>query len=176
VSLPALPYSMDPGRGTSDMRFVFDGDQLSGKWVVRSANVTWNLDSSRARKLNRLESLVARVLTGVKQLDMTADISGTLKAPRLAVKSNLDRQIADRLKAVAGEQIAAAQAKVRAQVDKLVEEKSAPVKARIAELQAESERRVADARTKLDEEKRKLDERIKALSGGLLGLPKLPGN
>ncbi|HEY8174359.1 MAG TPA: TIGR03545 family protein [Gemmatimonadaceae bacterium] len=176
VSLPALPYSMDPGRGTSEMRFVFDGDQLSGKWVVRSANVTWKQDSSRVRKLNALESLVARVLTGVNQLDMTADISGTLKAPRLAVKSNLDRQIADRLKAVAGEQIAAAQAKVRAQVDKLVDEKSAPVKARIGELRADSERRVADARTKLEAEKRKLDERIKALSGGLVGLPRLPGD
>ena len=60
-------------------------------------------------------------------------------------------------------------------MDKLVEEKSAPVKARIAELRTDSEQRVADARTKLDEQKRKLDERIKALSGGLIGLPKLPG-
>lgn len=176
VSLPALPYSMDPGRGTSEMRFVFDGEQLSGKWVVHSANVTWKQDSSRARTLNTLESLVARVLTGVKQLDMTADISGTLKAPRLAVKSNLDRQIANRLKAVAGEQIAAVQTKVRAQVDKLVELKTAPIKARIGELRAENEQRVADARTKLDNEKRKLDERIKSLSGGLVGLPKLPGD
>ena len=175
VALPALPYRMDPGRGTSEMRFVFDGEQLSGRWVVRSTNLTWNQDASRLRKLNTLETLIAHVLTGVNQLDMTADISGTLKAPRLAVKSNLDRQIADRLKAVAGEQIAAAQAKVRAQVDKLVEEKSAPVKARIAELRTDSEQRVADARTKLDEQKRKLDERIKALSGGLIGLPKLPG-
>jgi uncharacterized protein (TIGR03545 family) len=175
VALPALPYSMDPGRGTSEMRFVFDGEQLSGRWVVRSTNLTWKQDSSRARKLNTLETLVARVLTGVHQLDMTADISGTLKTPHLAVKSNLDRQIADRLRAVAGEQIAVAQAKVRAQVDKVVEEKSAPVKARIAELRTESERRVADARTRLDEEKRKLDERLKALSGGIIGLPKLPG-
>jgi uncharacterized protein (TIGR03545 family) len=175
VAVPALPYSMDPGRGTSDMHFVFDGEQLSGRWVVRSTNLTWKPEAARARKLNTLETLIARVLTGVNQLDMTADVSGTLKAPRLAVKSNLDRQIADRIKAVAGEQIAAAQAKVRAQVDKLVEEKSAPVKARIAELRSESERRVADARTKLDAEKRKLDERIKALSGGLIGLPKLPG-
>jgi hypothetical protein len=157
------------------MHFVFDGEQLSGRWVVRSTNLTWKPEASRTRKLNTLETLIARVLTGVNQLDMTADISGTLKAPRLAVKSNLDRQIADRIKAVAGEQIAAAQGKVRAQVDKLVEEKSAPVKARIAELRSESERRVADARTKLDAEKHKLDERIKALSGGLIGLPKLPG-
>jgi ElaB/YqjD/DUF883 family membrane-anchored ribosome-binding protein len=91
------------------------------------------------------------------------------------VKSNLDRQVAERLKAVAGEENASAQTKVRAQVDKLIDEKSGPVKARVAELRADSERRIAEARTRLDEEKRKLDERLKALSGGILGLPKLPG-
>ena len=99
-----------------------------------------------------------------------------LKAPRMAVRSNLDRQVADRLRAVAGEEISAAQRKVRAQVDKLVEEKTAPVKAKIEELRIESERRVADARARLDAEKRKLEERLKSLGGALVGLPRLPGS
>jgi uncharacterized protein (TIGR03545 family) len=175
VAIPSLPYTMDPGRGTSEMRFQLDQGQLSGRWVVRSAHLAWQMDSSRTRRLNTLESLVARVLTGITQLDLTADVSGTLEAPRLLIKSNLDRQVADRLRAVAGEEIAAALAKVRAQVDRLVEEKSAPVKARIAEIRAEGDRRVAEARQRLDEEKRKLDDRLKALGGGIVGIPKLPG-
>jgi uncharacterized protein (TIGR03545 family) len=175
LAVPALPYVMDPGRGTSELRFVLDGEQLSGRWSVRSSNLTWNADSSRARRLNTIEGLVARVLTGVHELELSADISGTLKAPRMAVRSNLDRQVADRLRAVAGEEIAAARTKVRAQVDRLVDEKSAPVKAKINEVRTESERRVVDARARLDEEKRKLDDRLKALSSGLIGLPRLPG-
>jgi uncharacterized protein (TIGR03545 family) len=175
IALPALPYSMDPGRGSSELRFMLDGERLSGKWVVRSTNLSWKSDASRAKRLNAMEALVVRVLTGVKQLDLVADISGTMREPKLVVRSNLDRQIADRLRAVAGEEISAAEAKVRAQVDRLVEEKSAPVKARIAEVRDETERRVADARTKLDAEKRKLEERLKALSGGLLSVPRLPG-
>jgi uncharacterized protein (TIGR03545 family) len=175
VTIPSLPYTMDPGRGASELRFVLDGEQISGRWAVRSSNLSWQQDATRARRLNTLESLVARVLTGVNQLELTADVSGTLKAPRLAVKSNLDRQVADRLRAVAGEEIAKAQAKVRAQVDRIVEEKSAPVKAKIGELRAESERRIADARTRLDEEKRKLEERLKSLGGGVIGIPRLPG-
>jgi hypothetical protein len=166
---------MDPGRGATELRFTLDGDQLSGKWVVHSTNLTWKADSARARKLNTIEMLVSRVLTGVHQLDLTADIGGTIKAPRMAVRSNLDRQVAERLRAVAGEEIAAAQGKARAQVDRIVEEKTAPVKARIGELRAESERRVADARTKLDEQKRKLEERLKALTAGLVGFPHLSG-
>jgi uncharacterized protein (TIGR03545 family) len=174
LPIPSLPYTMDPGRGSSEFRFVLDGEKLSGRWAVRSSNLTWVRDSSRARPLNKVEELVVRVLTGIPSLELTADVSGTLAAPRLAVKSNLDRQVGDRLRAVVGEEVAAAQAKVRAQVDRIVEEKSAPVKARINEVRAEGEQRVADARAKLDEEKRKLEERVKSLSGGL-NLPRLPG-
>jgi uncharacterized protein (TIGR03545 family) len=175
LSVPSLPYSMDPGRGTTEMRFVLDGDRVSGRWLVRSKNLSWTPDSARARRMNTVEALVARVLTGIPELELTADIGGTLKEPTLSVRSNLDRQVADRLRAVVGEEVRAAQAKVRAQVDRLVDEKSAPVKARVAEIRTEGERRITEARGKLDDEKRKLEERLKALSAGALNLPRLPG-
>jgi uncharacterized protein (TIGR03545 family) len=173
-SIPTLPFNLDAGRGASEMRFVLDGERIAGRWTIRSNALTWHRDSARARPLNTIESLVARVLTGINQLDLVADIGGTMKAPTLAVRSNLDRQVADRLKAVAGEEVAAAERKVRAKVDEFVEEKSGPVKQRIAELRTEGERRVSEARAKLDEEKRKLEERLKGLTGGLLNVPRLP--
>jgi uncharacterized protein (TIGR03545 family) len=163
-SVPSLPLALDPGRGASELRFVVDGNRLTGRWSVRSANVSWLRDSTSRRALNTIESLVTRVLTGIDDLEMVAEISGTLDAPRLAVRSNLDRQIADRLRAVAGEEIAAAQQKVRAQVDRIVDERSAPVKARIDELRDEGQRRLTEGKAKLDEEKRKLEERIKAFA------------
>lgn len=175
MSLPVLPFRMDPGRGSSEMRFVLDGENLSGRWSLRSTNLSWVPDSSRARQLNTIESLVARALTGIRELQLDAEVGGTLQAPTLRVRSNLDRQVADRVKAVMGEEVAAAQAKVRAHVDRLVEDKAAPVRAKIAEVRSDSEQRLADARARLDEEKRRLDERLKALSGGLVGLPRLPG-
>ena len=174
LPIPQLPYTMDPGRGSSELRFALEGDKLTGRWAVRSTNLSWTVDSSRARKLNSVEDLVARVLTGIPSLELTADITGTLAAPRLAVKSNLDRQVADRMRAVVGQEVAAAEAKIRAQVNRLVDEKTAPVKAKINEVRSEGEQRVADARAKLDEEKRKLEERVRSLSGGI-GLPRLPG-
>lgn len=174
LPIPQLPYTMDPGRGSSELRFVLAGDKVSGRWAVRSNNLTWVADSARARQLNKVEDLVARVLTGIPSLELTADISGTLTAPRLAVRSNLDRQVADRMRAVVGQEVAAAEAKIRAQVNRLVDEKTAPVKAKIEEVRAQGEQRVADARARLDEEKRKLEERAKALSGNI-GLPRLPG-
>lgn len=163
LAVPSLPLAMDPGRGSSELRFVLEGNQVTGRWSVRSSNLRWVSDSARARRQNTIEALVSRVLTGIDALELTAEISGTLEAPRLAVRSNLDRQVADRLRAIAGEEIAAAQAKVRAQLDRIVDEKTAPVKARIADLRSEGERRLTEGKAKLDEEKRKLEERIKAL-------------
>jgi uncharacterized protein (TIGR03545 family) len=172
--LPMLPFLLDPGRGVAEMRLRLDGDRLSGLWSVQSSAVTWRPDSARARTLNSMESLVARALTGIKDLELTTEIGGTLQAPTLSVRSNVDRVVAERMRAVAGEEIAAAQARLRAQVDKLVDEKSAPVKAKITALRAESDKKLAEARARLDEEKKKLEERLKALTAGV-NLPRLPG-
>jgi uncharacterized protein (TIGR03545 family) len=162
--VPSLPLALDPGRGTSELRFVVEESRVTGRWSVRSPTITWQRDSTVGRPLNSIESLVTRVLTGIDDLEMVAEISGTLDAPRLAVRSNFDRRVADRLRAVVGEEIESAQQKIRAQVDRLVEEKSAPVKARIAELRDEGERRLTEGKAKLDEEKRKLEERIRAFA------------
>lgn len=171
LPIPGLPYRADPGRGTSSLRLTIDGDQLDARWGLSSGKLAWIADTTGARRLNTIESLVARVLTGVPTLTMQAQITGPLQTPRLAVSSNLDRVVGDQLRNLVGTQVAAAEAKLRARVDSLVEEKSAPVKAKVAELRAEADKRVADARAKLDAEKQKLDAQVKALSGGLVGLP-----
>lgn len=173
MAMPMLPYTLDPGTGVAETRFVLDGDRLSGSWSVRSSSVTWRPDSARKKPLNTMETLVARALTGIKDLELTTQISGTLTAPSLSVRSNLDRVIAERLRAVAGEQIAAAQAKIKADVDRMVDAKLEPVKAKVASVRADTEKKLGEARTRLDEEKKKLEERLKALSGGLT-VPRIP--
>jgi F0F1-type ATP synthase membrane subunit b/b' len=102
---------------------------------------------------------------------MNAQVKGTVRAPTLAINSNLDRVVSDQLRNVVGAQVAAAEAKVRAHVDSLVDEKAAPVRARIASLQVEADKRIADARTHLDAEKQKLEAQLKTLGGGLVKLP-----
>ena len=174
IPLPALPLRAAPGRGTSELRLVLDGDHVSARWTLRSAELAWLPDSARARTLTALESLIARVITGVPSFDLTAELSGPLRAPSLAVHSNLDRVVAARLRAVAGEEVDRAMAKARAHVDKIVEQKAAPIKARVAELRLDAERRAGEARTQLDEQKHQLDVQLKALTRGTVGLPKLP--
>ena len=171
--LPMLPLRADAGRGTSELRVVLDGDQISARWAVRSSDVSWAVDSARARSLNTLETLVSRVITGLNDLEVTAELTGAVRAPTLTVRSNLDREIAARIRTVAGEEVARAEQRVRAEVDRIVEEKTAPVRARIAEMRTEGETRVAEARARLDAERAKLDEQVRTITGGLVTLPRV---
>jgi uncharacterized protein (TIGR03545 family) len=168
-SLPVLPLRLEPGKGTSRLDFVRSGDRVAARWTLRSSDVRWVADSLRARNLNVLEQLVTRVIAGVNDLDVTANLTGDIHAPAIAISSNLDRVVAARIREVAGEEIARAELRARAAVDRIVEERTAPVRARVMELRTESERRLADARTRLAEERQRLEMRLDSLTGGLTG-------
>lgn len=159
--IPVLPLRAEPGEGASSLAFALDGDHLSARWTVRSDNVAWPGDSARARSLNQVESLVARVIGGIRTLDLTAEMDGPIRAPGLAVRSNIDRVISARLREVAGEELQRAVAKVRASVDRIVDEKTAPLRAGVDSLRGDVERRMAEARAKLDGERKKLEELAK---------------
>ena len=96
LDIPGLPFRVKTGRGAARLDFALRNDQLSGRWSLSSNQVAWALDSA-GRKLNTLEGLVWRVVSGLKDLSVDARVSGGLRAPKLAVSSNLDRAIAQRL-------------------------------------------------------------------------------
>ena len=168
-AVPAVPLRLDLGKGLTGLRLNVVGDAVSGRWTISAPHPAWRPDSARRRPMNTLEGLVSRVLTGIPNVDVSADISGTVKAPKLSVRSNLDRAVADNIKRVAGEEIAKAETKVRAQVDAFVEKETAPVKAKIAETRAEIDQRIAEGQARIDKAKAELTGRLKELSGGLIG-------
>ena len=173
--LPGLPMRATLGEGTSRIDLLRVGDRVAARWTIHAPGVTWRRTDSIATGgvKNTMQSLALRVIEGVNDLEIVADLTGEIAKPSLAVRSNLDRLLAERMRAVAGEEIAKAEAKARAQVDRIVEEKPAPLRAKADSLRAQGEQLVADARARLDEEKKKLVERLKALlpTGGLIKLP-----
>jgi hypothetical protein len=173
-ALPGLPLRVEPGKGTSRLDFVRNGNRVAARWAIRSSDVQWLPDSARARAMNPLEQLVGRVVSGLRDLEVTANLTGDIHAPAISISSNLDRAVATRVREVAGEEIARAEARVRAAVDSIVEERVAPVRARVTELRAESERRVDEARARLAEERQRLQAQLDALTGGLGGVIPLP--
>ena len=165
-NLPGLPVRLDPGHGRSGLTFVLRGDELRGRWSIASSNVRWTVDTS-GRRLNELERLVWRVIAGLNDLRVTAELSGTVKAPRLAVSSNLDQAVSARLQAVVGEELARAEQRVRGEVDRLVGAQVDAVRKQVAAVDTEGRQRVEAERKRLDAVEQELRAELKRLAGGI---------
>ena len=169
-SLPGLPFRLDPGAGTSNLFFSMRGQQVSASWSLRTSNARWATDSVNASGLGTLEGLIWRVLSGLTQLEVTAELTGTLKAPRFTVHSNIDEAIADRVRGILGEELRSAETRVRAQVDTLVNGEIAKARSLAEAATTEVRSRVATVKRELESVKAQLETRLKTLSGGLGGV------
>jgi uncharacterized protein (TIGR03545 family) len=173
--IPGVPFRVDPGLGSSSLDFSMraGGAQLRGRWAISSQRVNWSADTA-GRSLNDIERLVWRVVSGLPDLELVAELSGSVGSPKLSVSSNLDKSIAQRLQAVMGEEVAKAERMVRAKVDSLVSDKVEPVKRQIAAVQAEANQRVQGERKRLDQVEQQLQVELKRLTGGLVPGIELP--
>jgi uncharacterized protein (TIGR03545 family) len=173
--IPGIPFRVEPGKGSSSLDFSMKGSgaQLLGRWAISSPRVNWAVDSTE-RSMNDIERLVWRVVSGLSDLEIVAELSGSVRSPKLSVSSNLDKAIAQRLQAVMGEEVAKAERLVRAKVDSLVADKVEPVKRQIAAVQAEANQRVQTERQRLDQVEQQLQAELKRLTGGLVPGVELP--
>ena len=159
MQLPSLPMSLDPGQGTTQLGFTLKGDTIHARWGIRSTHVQWARDS--AAPSSPVTDLLWRTLSGISDLQVDAGVTGTLSAPRLVVRSNLDEAIAGRLRTMMGEEVAAAERRLRAEVDRQVDPAIAPVRARVTALQTEITARLAQERARLDKAQKDLEARLR---------------
>jgi uncharacterized protein (TIGR03545 family) len=175
--LPGLPLQVDPGTGSSSLTFSMRnaGAQLRGRWAVGSRNVSW-LPDTTGRQLNEIERLVVRVVSGLNDLQVIAELGGSMAAPKFSVSSNLDQAIARQLKAVVGEEVARAEKMVRAKVDSIVADKVEPVKRQVSAVQSEATQRIRAEKQRLDGVEKQLNVELQRLTRGLapgIELPKI---
>ncbi len=164
IQLPSLPVRLAPGQGTVRLGFALRGDTIDARWGIHAAGVRWARDSGAAGGGSPAGDLVWRAISEIAELDVAAGVSGTLAHPRLSVRSNLDEAIAARLRAVVGAEVAAAERKLRAEVDRQVDAKVAPVRAQVTALQTEIAGRVAEQRGRLDQAQKDLEARLRELT------------
>ena len=164
LALPSLPIRLDPGVGTVALSFSVQGDQVRARWTVQSDRVRWTRDSGGAASPSPIGDLVWRAVSGIAALEVSASLVGSLAHPQLAVSSNLDRALAERLRAVAGAELAAAERRMRAQVDSLVDGQVAPVLAQVKALGGDVTGRLGGQRAQLDDARKGLEQRLRELT------------
>jgi len=163
-TLPGVPLRLDPGAATTELGFNLNGDTIHARFAVHSTNVRWDRDSGFAD--NQIGDLIWRAVSGISTLELEARVSGELHHPQLAVRSNLDQAIASRLRAVLGEQVAAAERQMRARVDASINGKVGPVRARVTDVESQAQSQVSQQRTRVDELQRALEQRLRDMLGG----------
>jgi uncharacterized protein (TIGR03545 family) len=163
--LPGIPLRLDLNRGDSQLRFEMRGEGIGARLLLRADAPRWLIDSTRVQRLNEIEALVVRVLERVRSLEVEAELSGTLTAPRLSVSSSIDREVATAVRSVLGEAVQEAETRVRAQVDSIAEEKLAPVRARAQALRSEAEARVNEVSARVEAVRERLLAQLRALGG-----------
>jgi len=161
--LPGVPLRLDPGAVTTQLGFALNGDTIHARFGIRSTNVRWARDSGFTN--STIGDLIWRTVSGISNLDVEARLSGALHHPDLAVRSNLDQAIASRLRAVLGEQVAAAEKQMRDRVDSLINDKVGPVRARVNEVQSQAQAQVAQQQARLDALQKQLEQRLRELTG-----------
>ena len=161
--LPGVPLTLVAGGAESRLRFELHGDSIAALWSIRAGAPQWLRDSARTRPLNALESIVVNVLERIRVLDVEAELNGTLRSPRLAVRSTIDREVASAIQSAMGEKVREAEQLVRARVDSLAEAALAPVRAHVIDLRSEATTRVAAVSARLQALREQLLAQLRAL-------------
>ncbi len=172
-AIPKLPVRVEPGQGSTALVARVQGNAIAARWTLRSSAVAWHTDTA-AGALDRAQQIIVRVLSGIRELQVTAQLSGTLQHPSFSVSSNVDQALAASLRAAAGEEFARAEARARAAVDSIVDARVTPLRARVQSAQAEAVSRVTEAQQQVEAQRQALEERLRSLTGGLGGL-RIPG-
>jgi uncharacterized protein (TIGR03545 family) len=174
IRLPGLPFMVNPGKSTVGFAFSLAGDRLAGAWEISADQTAWSTDSAGMTRASLIENTVWRVVSGLSQLRVRAELGGTVDSPTLKVTSNLDDAIAARLRGLVGEELAKAEAKARAAVDAIVDQQITALSARVNGLQSDVMERLPLERGQLDGVQKQLETQLKRLAGGAVGGIKLP--
>jgi len=167
LDLPSLPLHLAPGQGAVTLSFALVGDSVRGRWSVHTDAARWLRDNG-APTGSAAQVLVERVITGVRTLDISARLSGTLDRPSLSVSSNLDRAVGDQLRGVLADEIEAANEQIRARVDSLFATPVELANSRITMLGGDVYTRVGAQRMRLADAQQQLEQRLRQLTGGIL--------
>lgn len=164
LSLPVGGIRVVPGTGSMVFQFALEGENLRAGWRVKSSHVSWARDSAAAAGAG---GLVWQVVSGISTLDLSAQLSGTPDHPALSIRSNLDQAISDRIKGLMGDQVKAAEQKLRAEVNAYADPLIAPVKARVASVTGDAQQRLGASQSRIADAQKELQQRLRALTGGL---------
>lgn len=173
IDLPEFPLGGLGGAvvlGTGDSQLALErvDGELRGRWLWRAPNVTWRRDSTRARPADaraaQVEDVLWRAMARIDSVEIDAEIRGTMRAPRLAVRTNIAEAVSAALKAQLADEVRRAEQQVRARVDELVDRQVAEARAKADAAREQVMERINAERARLETQKAALEARLRELT------------
>jgi uncharacterized protein (TIGR03545 family) len=176
VALPALGARLGLGEVGMQLSLARTGDSLAARMVWRTDNAEWTREGGAAvpgagapapGSRAWAEGLLWRTVSALRSVEIEAGLTGRLTSPSLAIRSNVGREVAAALRRELGAEVARAEQRVRAEVDRLVEprvnearRRAEAFQTRARETLAAQQKEVDDVRAALEAEVRRLATRV----------------
>lgn len=172
VTLSAAAARLHLGNGATTISLVRTGDSVQGRIFWRSSDVRWErlggqvaeAAASRVGSRAWAEDLMWRAVSRLNTVEIETRLAGALSGPRLGVSSNVGREVAAALRREVGAEIARAEQRVRAEVDRLVGEQVETARGRMSAVQSQVEGEIARRRADLERVKQELETEIRNLT------------
>jgi uncharacterized protein (TIGR03545 family) len=180
LDLPPLGARLRPGAGTMHLSLERVGSSVAGRWVWRSAGVTWERlgtgnqePGTGAPQLGTrawAEDFLWRTVNAIQDVEVVVELSGAVEGPALAVRSNVGEAVSRGLRRELGREIERAQQEVRARVDALVHDGVTRAQAAVRGLEATLAREIGVPLGAIESVREELEReaaRLGRLPGGI---------
>lgn len=173
VALPAVGARLGLEDVGMQLALARMGENVSARILWRTNRATWTREGAEPDPTVAIgsrawaEAILWRTVSGLRSVEIEARMSGSIRAPGLAIRSNVGQAVAQSLRRELGAQVARAEQRVRAEVDRLVEGQVEDARRRADDLQARigdalggKRQEVAQVRSALEAEVRGLTRRL----------------
>ncbi|MCH7892416.1 MAG: hypothetical protein IH921_13020, partial [Gemmatimonadetes bacterium] len=172
LQIAAIGARLDLGDGNMRVDLSRSGDSILGAVTWSAIGATWHrIGSDATGAAGYLWDTVSR-LTSV---EITLGLDGPLSSPGISVRSNIGGQIVQALRDQIGDEVRRAEARARAQVDRLIEQSLTGARSQLAGFEEGIGGTLTEYASELDRLKTSLERRLRDLTPNLPSIPRLPG-
>ena len=175
LEIAALGARLDLGDGGTRVDLERSGDAILGSVTWSTTGAIWQRTRPDA---TGAAGYLWDLVSSLTSIEITLGLDGTLSSPGISVRSNIGGQIVQALRDQIGDEVRQAEARARAQVDRLIEQALTEARSQVAGFEEGIVGALSDDRGELDRLKSSLDTRLRELTPRLPtlpGLPRLPG-
>ena len=172
LDIPAVGARLVLGEGGTHVDLSRSGDAIVGDVTWSATGATWQRSGPDAAGAAVYLWDIASSLTSV---EITLELSGSLTSPAISVRSNIGEQIVRAMRDQIGDEVRRAEARARAEVDRLIEQSLTEARSRVADFEERIGETLSDYSGELDRVKTSLDTRLRDFTLRLPTFPGLPG-